>query len=431
MLFRKEINEKWVNEMQHRKIATLLSIIPGFGQFYNKQFIKGIIYFLLTLSFFAAFSDLLDIGLWGLFTLGTEVPRDNSIFLLAEGIIAVIVTCFGLAIYYMNFRDAYKNGKLRDENKPLSSLKEQYHNLISQGYPYLISGPSLFILVFAVIFPILFSFALAFTNYDLYHSPPAKLVDWVGFDTFKNIFTVEIWRSTFFDVLGWTVVWTLIASTLQVSLGIFLAVLVNQKDLRFKKLIRTVLILPWAVPGFVTILIFAGLFNDTFGAINNEILAMFSISPIPWMTDATWSRVALLLMQGWLGFPYIFIVTTGVLQSIPSDLYEAATIDGASAFKKFKHITLPLILVAMAPIIITQYTFNFNNFNIIYLFNGGGPAVPGTTAGGTDILVSWIYKLTMQSSQYSLAAALTILLSIFVISIALWQFRRTNSFKEE
>jgi len=431
MFFRKEINEKWVNEMQHRKIATLLSIIPGFGQFYNKQFIKGIIYFLLTLSFFAAFSDLLDIGLWGLFTLGTEVPRDNSIFLLAEGIIAVIVTCFGLAIYYMNFRDAYKNGKLRDENKPLSSLKEQYHNLISQGYPYLISGPSLFILVFAVIFPILFSFALAFTNYDLYHSPPAKLVDWVGFDTFKNIFTVEIWRSTFFDVLGWTVVWTLIASTLQVSLGIFLAVLVNQKDLRFKKLIRTVLILPWAVPGFVTILIFAGLFNDTFGAINNEILAMFSISPIPWMTDATWSRVALLLMQGWLGFPYIFIVTTGVLQSIPSDLYEAATIDGASAFKKFKHITLPLILVAMAPIIITQYTFNFNNFNIIYLFNGGGPAVPGTTAGGTDILVSWIYKLTMQSSQYSLAAALTILLSIFVISIALWQFRRTNSFKEE
>jgi arabinogalactan oligomer/maltooligosaccharide transport system permease protein len=431
MFFRKEINEKWVNEMQHRKIATLLSIIPGFGQFYNKQFIKGIIYFLLTLSFFAAFSDLLDIGLWGLFTLGTEVPRDNSIFLLAEGIIAVIVTCFGLAIYYMNFRDAYKNGKLRDENKPLSSLKEQYHNLISQGYPYLISGPSLFILVFAVIFPILFSFALAFTNYDLYHSPPAKLVDWVGFDTFKNIFTVEIWRSTFFDVLGWTVVWTLIASTLQVSLGIFLAVLVNQKDLRFKKLIRTVLILPWAVPGFVTILIFAGLFNDTFGAINNEILAMFGISPIPWMTDATWSRVALLLMQGWLGFPYIFIVTTGVLQSIPSDLYEAATIDGASAFKKFKHITLPLILVAMAPIIITQYTFNFNNFNIIYLFNGGGPAVPGTTAGGTDILVSWIYKLTMQSSQYSLAAALTILLSIFVISIALWQFRRTNSFKEE
>ncbi|AAU25714.1 MULTISPECIES: carbohydrate ABC transporter permease [Bacillus] len=416
--------------MQHRKKALLLSIIPGLGQFYNKQWIKGLLFLLLGVSFFAVFGDLLNMGLWGLFTLGTEVPRDNSIFLLAKGIIAVIVTCFGLAVYYANLRDAYQNGKRRDEQKELSSLKEQYHNLIAQGYPYLISGPSLFILVFAVVFPILFSFALAFTNYNLYHSPPARLVDWVGIKTFSEIFTVDIWRSTFLDVLAWTIVWTLVASTLQVGLGILLAVVVNQKEVRFKKIFRTILVLPWAVPGFVTILVFAGLFNDSFGAFNHQILAAFGIDPIPWMTNANWTKLALILMQGWLGFPYVFIVTTGVLQSIPDDLYEAATIDGASAFSKFRHITLPLILIAMAPIIITQFTFNFNNFNIIYLFNGGGPAVPGSTAGGTDILVSWIYKLTMQSSQYSLAAALTILLSVFVISIALWQFRRTNSFKE-
>ncbi|PAV36559.1 sugar ABC transporter permease [Bacillus licheniformis] len=416
--------------MQHRKKALLLSIIPGLGQFYNKQWIKGLLFLLLGVSFFAVFGDLLNMGLWGLFTLGTEVPRDNSIFLLAEGIIAVIVTCFGLAVYYANLRDAYQNGKRRDEQKELSSLKEQYHNLIAQGYPYLISGPSLFILVFAVVFPILFSFALAFTNYNLYHSPPARLVDWVGIKTFSEIFTVDIWRSTFLDVLAWTIVWTLVASTLQVGLGILLAVVVNQKEVRFKKIFRTILVLPWAVPGFVTILVFAGLFNDSFGAFNHQILAAFGIDPIPWMTNANWTKLALILMQGWLGFPYVFIVTTGVLQSIPDDLYEAATIDGASAFSKFRHITLPLILIAMAPIIITQFTFNFNNFNIIYLFNGGGPAVPGSTAGGTDILVSWIYKLTMQSSQYSLAAALTILLSVFVISITLWQFRRTNSFKE-
>ncbi|MFB6499188.1 carbohydrate ABC transporter permease [Bacillus haynesii] len=416
--------------MQHRKKALLLSIIPGLGQFYNKQWIKGLLFLLLGVSFFAVFGDLLNMGLWGLFTLGIEVPRDNSIFLLAEGIIAVIVTCFGLAVYYANLRDAYQNGKRRDEQKELSSLKEQYQNLMAQGYPYLISGPSLFILIFAVVFPILFSFALAFTNYNLYHSPPAHLVDWVGLKTFSEIFTVDIWRSTFLDVLAWTIVWTLVASTLQVGLGILLAVVVNQKEVRFKKFFRTILVLPWAVPGFVTILVFAGLFNDSFGAFNHQILAAFGIDPIPWMTNANWTKLALILMQGWLGFPYVFIVTTGVLQSIPDDLYEAATIDGASAFSKFRHITLPLILIAMAPIIITQFTFNFNNFNIIYLFNGGGPAVPGSTAGGTDILVSWIYKLTMQSSQYSLAAALTILLSVFVISIALWQFRRTNSFKE-
>ena len=415
--------------MQHKQKAALLSIIPGIGQFYNKQKVKGLLFLGLFIAFFIVFADLLNMGLWGIVTLGVEVPRDNSVFLLAEGIIALIVIAFGLAFYYYNIKDAYRNGDKRDNGLALDSLKDQYHNLIEQGYPYLISGPSLLILIFAVVFPILFSFSLAFTNYDLYHSPPANLFDWVGLDTFAKIFTVDIWRSTFFDVLSWTVIWTLVATTLQVGIGIFLAVIVNQKDVKFKRLIRTVLVLPWAVPGFVTILIFAGLFNDSFGAINNDILSLIGISPIPWMTNANWSRIALLLMQGWLGFPYVFIVTTGVLQSIPEDLYEAAIIDGATAFSKFRHITLPLILTAMAPIIITQYTFNFNNFNIIYLFNGGGPAVPGSTAGGTDILVSWIYKLTMQSSQYSLAAALTILLSVFVIGIALWQFRRTNSFK--
>ncbi|WP_225743013.1 sugar ABC transporter permease [Marinilactibacillus sp. Marseille-P9653] len=415
--------------MQHKNKAALLSLVPGLGQLYNRQWLKGAMFLVLTIAFGFVFADLLNIGLWGIVTLGTEVPRDNSVFLLAQGILAVIVVAFGIAFYGFNIRDAYRVGKRRDESLPLFTLKEQYLNLIDQGYPYLISGPALLLLIFSVVFPILFSFSIAFTNYNLYNSPPANLINWVGFDTFIQIFTVDIWRTTFFDVLSWTIIWTLLATTLQVSIGIFLAVLVNQKDLKFKKLIRTILVLPWAVPGFVTILIFAGLFNDSFGVINTGLLSFFGIEAIPWLTNPFWSRVALIGIQGWLGFPYVFIVTTGVLQSIPDDLYEAAIIDGASAIQKFKTITLPLIFISISPIIITQYTFNFNNFNIIYLFNGGGPAVSGSNAGGTDILVSWIYSLTMSSSQFALAAALTILLSIFVISIALWQFRRTKSFK--
>jgi len=416
--------------VQHRKIGLMLSIIPGLGQLYHRQWMKGGLLLIVSIAFWMTFADLLNMGLWGIVTLGTEVPRDNSIFLLAQGIIAIIVLLFGTGVYVFNLRDAYRNGQKRDQGMRPDSLLSDYRNLINQGYPYLVSGPSLFLLIFAVIFPILFSFALAFTNYDLYHSPPAKLADWVGFSTFAQIFTVDIWRSTFFDVLSWTVVWTLVASTLQVSLGILMAVLVNQKEVRFKRVIRTIFVLPWAVPGFVTILVFAGLFNDSFGAVNMDLLSLFGLDPVPWLTDEKWTRVALVFMQGWLGFPYVFLVTTGVLQSIPEDLYEAATIDGASMFAKFRHITMPMVLIAMSPIIITQFTFNFNNFNIIYLFNGGGPSVPGSNAGGTDILVSWIYKLTMQSGQYALAAALTILLSIFVIGIALWQFRRTNAFKE-
>ena len=275
-----------------------------------------------------------------------------------------------------------------------------------------------------------FSALVAFTNYDLYHSAPANLADWVGLETFMKIFTVDIWRSTLFNVLGWTIIWTLVASTLQVAIGVFLAVLVHQRGVKFKKFIRTMLILPWAVPGFVTILIFGALFNDSFGAINNQLLAFLNVSPIPWLNDPLWTRIALIMIQSWLGFPYIFVVTTGVLQSIPDELYEAAVIDGAGSFQMFRRITFPLIMTAMSPIIITQYTMNFNNFNIIYLFNGGGPAVAGSTAGGTDIIVSWIYKLTTQNSQYALAAALTIFVSVIVVSIALWQFRRTKSFKE-
>lgn len=416
--------------MKHSKKAGILSVIPGVGQLYNKQITKGILFLMITLSYVLLFAPFISVGLWGIVTLGTTLPRDNSIFLLARGVLSLIILAIGILLYIGNIVDAYKNGAKRDQGHQLYTIRQDLKNLVNQGYPYLISGPSLIMLIFTVVFPILFSFALAFTNYNLYNSPPAKLVSWVGFETFKNIFTVDIWRTTFFDVLGWTVVWTLCATILQVSLGIFLAVVVHQKDVKFKKLIRTILILPWAVPGFVTILIFAGMFNDTFGVINTTILPMLGLGAKPWMTNHNYTRIALVLIQGWLAFPYIFIVTTGVLQSIPDDLYEAAVIDGASAFRKFKDITLPLILMSIAPILITQFTFNFNNFNIIYLFNGGGPAVPGSSAGGTDILVSWIYKLTMQSSQYSLAAALTILLSVFVIGIALWQFKKTSSFKE-
>ncbi|MDG4656686.1 ABC transporter permease subunit [Ectobacillus antri] len=416
---------------KHAKTATWLSIIPGFGQMYNRQILKGIVLFVLTGAFFIAFRDLLNMGLWGLVTLGEEVPRDHSIFLLVEGILAIIVVGFGLVIYGFNLRDAYVNGKKRDLGIPLNSVKEQYRNLIDNGFPYLMITPGFVLLVFVVIFPILFVILLGFTNYDLYHSPPAKLVDWIGFQNFVELFTLPMWRDTFLSVLGWTIVWTFTATTLQVGLGIFLAIIVNQPDLKGKAIIRTIFILPWAVPAFVSILVFAGMFNESFGAINNQILAMFGIDPKQWMTDPFWTRTAIILLQTWLGFPFIFAMVTGILQSIPADLYEAATIDGATIWQKFTKITLPLVLYATAPILITQYTFNFNNFNLIYLFNGGGPAVPGQNAGSTDILISWIYSLTMTSSQYGKAAAITLLLSIVVITVALWQFKRTKSFQEE
>ncbi|KGP71549.1 sugar ABC transporter permease [Pontibacillus yanchengensis] len=417
-------------QSNHRKIAMFLSLIPGLGQMYNRQFIKGIGFLILAASFLIVFWDFLDIGIWGLVTLGTTLPRDNSIFLLVNGIISILLLFFAAIFVFIVLRDAYKNGQKRDLGHRLNSMREQYRNLIDNGFPYLILSPGFFLLVFVVITPIIFVFTIAFTNYDLFHQWPASLMDWVGFENFQKLFTLEMWRSTFFNVFAWTLVWTFGATTCQIALGVFLAVIVNQKELKGKAIIRTVFILPWAVPAFVSILIFSGMFNQDFGSIN-EILASTIGVEIPWMTEPFWSRLALIMIQTWLGFPFIFVMVTGVLQAIPEELYEAAVVDGASALQKFRNITFPLIMFSIAPILITQYTFNFNNFNVIFLFNGGGPPVSGQKAGGTDILISWIYNLTMTSQQYGIAAAITLIMSAFVIAVAVWQFRRTKSFQEE
>lgn len=416
---------------KHRRIAMYLSCIPGLGQIYNKQLLKGLFLFILAASFIIAFKDLLNIGLWGLVTLGTKAFRDHSIFLLVEGILAVLVLAFGAGIYAYNLYDAYQNGKKRDEGIAVHSVKEQYQNLIQNGFPYLMLSPGFLLLILVVVFPIIFMVLLAFTNYNLYHSPPARLVDWNGISNFIDIFKLDIWRETFISVFSWTVVWTFVATSGQIAIGMFLAIVIHQKELKFKRLFRTILILPWAVPAFISILIFSGMFNETFGAINNDILAFFGIASIPWMSDPFWAKIALIFIQWWIGFPFVFTMITGVLQSIPEELYEAATIDGATLWNKFRHITLPIVLFTTAPIMITQFTSNFNNFNVIYLFNGGGPAVSGQNAGSTDILISWIYNLTMTSAQYGKAAAITLVLSMIVIAIALWQFKRTKSFKEE
>ncbi|MGI8317036.1 carbohydrate ABC transporter permease [Halobacillus mangrovi] len=416
---------------KHRKVAVGLSVIPGLGQLYNRQFVKGFIFLFITAVFFIAFRDLLDIGLWGIVTLGTELPRDHSIFLLVQGVIALIVSFLGLTVYGFNFYDAYQIGKKRDQGLSLNTVRQQYKNLIDTGFPYLMLTPGYLLLLFVVVFPIIFMILLSFTNYDLYHSPPASLVDWIGFQNFIDIVKIDIWRETFLSVFSWTVIWTFAATTGQVAIGILLAVVVNQKDIKFKGLIRTVFILPWAIPAFVSILVFAGMFNESFGAINASLLAVFGIDPIPWLTEPFWTKIALIGIQWWLGFPFIFVMVTGVIQSIPGELYEAASLDGASAWDQFRNITLPMILFATAPILITQYTYNFNNFNVIYLFNGGGPAVSEQNAGGTDILISWVYDLTIASAQYGKAAAITMVLSLIVIGVALWQFRRTKSFNEE
>ncbi len=425
--------ERAVRHGAHKPwLAVTLSVLfAGLGQLYNRSYIKGIVLILLELAFIITFRDFIGLGLWGIATLGT-IPRvDHSIFLLVYGLLSLIMLAIAALIYILNIRDARVQAERIASGWQRPKLRESMKQAYMASFPYLLSVPGFIMLIFVVIFPLMFAISLAFTNYDLYHSPPRHLVDWVGFDNFVNLVTVPIWNQSFLSVLSWTLVWTVVSTTLQIALGLFLAVLVNDRRVRFKRLIRTILILPWAVPSFVTIMIFSALFNDQFGAINRTILSALRIAPIPWLTDPLYTKIALISIQVWLGFPFLFALFTGVLQSTSQDVYEAADVDGASRWQKFRHITLPHVLFATAPLLIIQYTSNFNNFNIIYLFNGGGPAVRGQTAGGTDILISWVYKLTFTTNNYNMAAAISLIIGLIVIAFAFFQFRRTRSFREE
>jgi len=425
---------------QNPKKAMGLSLIPGLGQIYNKQKAKGAIFLAVTALFLVYFLGSGAGELAKLVTLGTVRGQDNSLFILIRGAFHLIITVVYFLFYALNIRDAGTVAKRINNGIAVpKTLKDMLHAIYENGFPYLLIIPSYIAMTFAIIFPVLVTLLIAFTNYDFKHTAPTTLLDWIGFQNFTNMWTLSTFRSAFTSVLGWTLIWALAASTLQIVLGILTAIIANQPFVKGKRIFGVIFLLPWAVPAFITILTFSNMFNDSVGAINAQVLPLFAkIFPfldgvlIPWKTDPTWTKIALIMMQGWLGFPYIYVLTLGILQSIPNDLYEAAYIDGANGWQKFRNITFPMILAVAAPTLISQYTFNFNNFSIIYLFNDGGPGSVGGNAGSTDILISWIYKLTTNTSpQYSIAAAVTLIISVIVISISMIAFKKLHAFDME
>jgi len=419
--------------------AGLLSIIPGLGQIANQQLSKGLLFLAIT-GLFAFELCVFGIqALTGLMTLGSVPGEDHSLFMLIEGTLQLIVTVIFLMFYIFNIHDSRKTAAMKAAGlKVNTTARDMICHAGDKGFPYLFTLPAYIMMVFVIIFPVLVTLFVALTNYDFYHIPPNRLIDWVGFKNFLNIFFLGSYRETFVNVLGWTIIWTICATTLQIILGILTALFVNQDFIKGKRIYRMIFLFPWAVPAFITIMSFSNIFNDSIGAMNAQVIPLLNHLPfvelpaIAWKTDPFWTKTALIMIQTWLGFPYIYVMVTGVLQAIPGELYEAAKIDGATFLQRFKHITFPMILFATAPVMITQYTFNFNNFSIIYLFNEGGPGSAGAGAGSTDILISWIYKLTTGTSpQYSVAAAVTLLISFIVIGISLIAFKKSNAFGNE
>ncbi|WP_271396256.1 ABC transporter permease subunit [Neomicrococcus lactis] len=253
----------------------------------------------------------------------------------------------------------------------------------------------------------------------------------VGFANFQRAFTDPNLSGPLWQVTLWTFAFAFLSVLTTFALGLFLAIAFNRADLRGKRIYRVLMILPYAFPAFLSGLVWSGLLNPEFGFINNALLGG---ADIPWLTDPWLAKFSVLLVNLWLGYPYMFLVCTGALQSLPEEVDEAARMDGASAWRIFRAIKLPLLLVSVAPLLISSFAFNFNNFNVIYMLTGGGPRFDGTTydIGATDILITMVYKVAFGGTgrDYGLASALAIIIFIIVAVISTISFNKTKALEE-
>ena len=296
--------------------------------------------------------------------------------------------------------------------------------------------PIMGVLIFTVM-PLVFMMTMAFTSYDRDHQPPGNLFTWVGMQNFIKVFDFsgELGK-TFWLVLGWTIVWAIFATFLNYFFGMILAMIINRKDTKFKSFWRFGFVLSIAVPQFVSLLLIRIMLQPE-GAVN--ILLRYwgflaAGQSLPFLTNVTWARVTIIIVNLWVGIPYTILTMTGILQNIPEELYEAARIDGANNVTIFFRITLPYMLFVTAPSLITTFVGNINNFNVIFLLTGGLPATLDyykMTAGKTDLLVTWLYKLTIDNKDYNLGSVIGILVFIITAATSIIVYRQTGAYKNE
>lgn len=364
--------------------------------------------------------------------LGIEVLQkgDNSMLLLLFGISAILVCIVMIILYVINLKSARHLYELKAAGDPIPTLKNDLNSLVNERFHMtLMTIPLLGVLFFTVL-PLLYMVSIAFTNYDHTHLPPKNLFTWVGLKNFSNVITGDM-ASTFFPVLSWTLIWAIFATTTCFFFGIILALLINAKGIRFKKMWRTIFVVTIAVPQFVSLLTMHNLLNDA-GPINAILKNMGLITQsIPFLTDPTLAKISIIMVNMWIGIPTTMLISTGIIQNLDQEQIEAAQIDGANKLQIFKSITFPQILFVMMPSLIQQFIGNINNFNVIYLLTGGGPSNSNYYgAGSTDLLVTWLYNLTVNTMDYNLASVIGILIFILSAVFSLWAYTRTNSYKE-
>ena len=359
------------------------------------------------------------------------VMGDQSQLILLYGVATIFVIVFFLLCWRASVRSGYRAVSLRRRGKKAPSFLDDIRGLFDENVHKLLMTPPMAGLLIFTILPLVYMVCMAFTNYSK-EGDHLILFDWVGLQNFVTIFdSTSAIGKQFGDVLVWTLVWAFFATFLNFFLGTFMAIIINRPSIRCKGLWRSCLSMTIAVPQFVSLLLIRSMLQPK-GIINRMLLdAGLVSSALPFMINTTWARATVILVNLWIGIPYTIMQVTGVLQNIPSDLYEAAKLDGAGPVKQFASITFPYMMFVLTPYLITQFTGNVNNFNIIYLLTGGGPVNLGNSAGNTDLLVTWLYKLSVDQQKYNMAAVIGIFTFIVLAIVSLVTYRSTGSYKNE
>ena len=435
------------NALLHGDLYTRLSaIIMGIGLIGHKQIVKGIIILILQVAFIFYMVTTGISSLQMMPSLGTRAQEkvwneakqiyeytagDNSQQILLAGVITCFVIAAIIVLWAIQLKHSYKLQVELKEKGHVPTFKEDIKNLFDKNlHITLMSLPCLGILVFNIV-PLVYMISMAFTTYSK-EGEHLMLFDWDGLHQFSRVLNLNgnIGRQ-FAQVLKWTIVWAIFATFLNYILGMILAMVINRKDTKGKAFWRFCFILSIAVPQFVTLMIMNIMLQPS-GAINILLQNLGLISsPLPFWQNATWAKITIIVINIWIGIPYTMLQITGILQNIPAELYEAAKMDGAGAVTIFFKITLPYMLFVTTPYLISSFVGNINNFGVIYLLSGGGPTYVGDTAGQTDLLVTWLYKLTVDQQYYNLGAVIGIMTFVILTVVTLITYRNSGSYKNE
>lgn len=433
----------------HGDCWTRLSLlIMGLSNLRRKQIIKGLVFLATEVAFLYYMAVAGVTALINMTTLGTQsqgwvydealgidvlVQGDNSMLFLLYGVVTLFVVIAFVITWRANLKSALEAQSYTDKGmKAPGFVKDVKTYFDSKLHRTMLTLPMLGILAFTVL-PLVYMILVAFTNYDNAHQPPGNLFTWVGLTNFKTILgSSGTISKTFWPVLGWTIIWAIFATVLNYIGGILLALLINRKGIKFKSFWRTIFVMSIAIPSFVSLLVIKTMLQPD-GAVNVLLKSWGLIEEsIPFLTNATYARVTIIVVNLWIGIPYTMLITSGILMNIPADLYEAARVDGANARVMFRKITMPYVLFVTTPYLITQFIGNINNFNVIYLLSGGGPStLDYYQAGKTDLLVTWLYKLTVTSKDYSYASAIGIIVFLISVTFSLITYRRTSAYNNE